>query len=102
MRDRESGRCQGRTQPREIVHDEGRMSLFGRDKILLNPKVNFETAVLEPAAAAPGKIGRLCELRNSKDSLIEIPGLALPPRGHREQDMIQPPNAHRFTPVPGN
>src|ERR1700681_511464 len=60
--------------------------------------MNLHFAILEPAAATRREIGGFGGLRNSEQSLIEFPRLALAAGGHREQNVIQPANAHPFPP----
>jgi hypothetical protein len=73
------------------------VSLSRRGKILFDSEVNLQLAILEPAAAACGEIGRFLGLRDTENSLIELPRIALPAGGHREQDVIQTADAHLFT-----
>src|SRR6202011_3740063 len=76
------------------------MGLSCRREILFHPEVNFQFAILEPAAAACRVFGTFCGLRNSQDALIEFPHLALPAVGHSEHNVTQPASAHRLPSVP--
>ena len=42
------------------------------------PQVNFQFAVLKPAAASRSQIRGLHRLRDSENSLVEFPGIAFP------------------------
>jgi hypothetical protein len=97
MGDRKSSRHQRGGQRGKAFHDEGGVGFSCRGKVLFDPEVNLHFTILEPAAAARGETGRFFGLRDSEDSLIEFSGIALSARGHCEQDMIQPADAHRFT-----
>src|SRR4029079_3606629 len=102
MRDRASGARQRRGQCRKILDEESRVRLSRRGKILFDPEMNLQFAVLEPAAAAAGKFVRLFGLRNAKNRRIEISCVGLPAGGHGEQDMIQSTDAHRSNLVLGD
>jgi hypothetical protein len=59
--------------------------------------MNLQLTILEPAAAARREIGRFCRFGDAENSLIELPRIAFPAGGHREQDVIQTTHAHLFT-----
>jgi hypothetical protein len=94
-----SGGFQSRGERRQIIDDEGRVSLSGRDEIYFHPEVNLQLAVFEPATAAGGQLRRLDRLRYAEDALVEFPGVGFSAGRHREQDVIQSANAHRCSPL---
>jgi hypothetical protein len=59
--------------------------------------VNFQFAILEPAAASRSQIRGLDRFRDAENSLVEFSGIAFSAGRHREQDMVQSANAHHFT-----
>jgi hypothetical protein len=82
MRDCVSGICQSRRQSRQIIHEEGRMRLSRRRKILLDAEMNLQFTIFKPAATARGEFRWFHRLWNSEDTLLEFPGLGLPPGWH--------------------
>jgi hypothetical protein len=93
-----SGGFQSRGERRQIIDDEGRVSLSGRDEISFHPEMNFQFAVFKPATAAGGQFRRLDRLRYAEDALVEFSGIGFSAGRHREQDVIQSANAHRCSP----
>jgi hypothetical protein len=83
------------TEFRKNVPKESRVGFPRRRKILFDPEMNLQFAVLEPAAATCRETWGLGGFRNSEDSLIELSRIGLSAGGHGEQDMIQSMNAHR-------
>jgi hypothetical protein len=93
-----SGGFQCRGERRQVIDDEGRVGLSGRDEISFHPEMNFQFAVFKPATAAAGQFRRLDRLRYAEDALVEFPGIGFSAGRHREQDVIQSANAHLLSP----
>src|SRR5579862_29472 len=68
---REAGSFKPRREARQVVDEKGRMRLARGTKIGFDAEVDLHAVVDEPAPAAPGKIGRLGNLREAEDALIE-------------------------------
>ena len=69
-------------QGRQVPDDKGWMGLLRWGNILLNPKMDFHSPALEPAASSSCKARGLCDLRDAKQVIIEGSGIILTASRH--------------------
>jgi hypothetical protein len=86
---------QGCRQFPQTLHDEGRMCLASRCKILLHPKVDLQHPTLKPAPAACSKVRRLSDLWNSQHVPVKRSGFILTPGRHGKLNVVYVTDLHR-------
>ncbi len=81
-------------QGTQFLHEQGRVRLSRRSKILLDPKVNPEGRHLKPYAAASCERLRFGNLRQPEQSGIKFARFILPTGGHGKLDVVNGKNRH--------
>src|SRR6185503_10104934 len=80
LRHRVPGRAQPLDQARQIAHQQAGMGLAGGVELAVDPQMDPEGAGLEPRAAPRGERGRLRDLRNAEQPIVEGARLRLAAR----------------------
>jgi hypothetical protein len=92
---RHAGAGQGLDQAIEPIDDESRVRFASGTEVGIDAEVDLDSARLEPAAAAPGKVVGLGDAGNPQQRLIEGGSSRLLARWHGELDMVEGANRHR-------
>src|SRR5690554_2394778 len=81
----------------QVADQQGRVGLAGGAEALLDTEVDLDRAVVEPAAATIPETLGLLDLGDVQYALVEGDGLLLLPRGHGQEDVMEPEDRH----IPG-
>jgi hypothetical protein len=90
----------GITQGIEGFDHQRGVGLAGGPKVVLDPEVQRHPAVGEPTSPSGRERRRLQSLFQTQDSLVEVPGLELPARGHRQLDVVDSDKSVPHDPPP--
>ncbi len=83
-----TGRAQALDEAGEIAHQQAGMRLAGGAEVAVHAQVDPQVAGLEPRAAACGERGRLGDLGDAEQAVVEGACLRLAAGRHRELHVI--------------
>lgn len=78
----------------QIFHDQRRVCLARRPEILLDAKMNLQTAVFKPTSTSPCKVRRFVDLGNSEDLAVELACSAFATGRQRQLYVVNSGDAH--------
>src|SRR5690606_28899982 len=78
----------------QVADQQGRVGLAGGPKAFLHTQMDLDRAVVEPAAATIPETLGLLDLGDVQYALVEGDGLLLLPRGHGQEDVVEPEHGH--------
>ena len=79
----------------EIVDEQRGVGLAGRTEVGLDAEVHLDRSVVEPAAAARREVGRLGDVRDAEEPVVERDRRVLLARRHRQLDVIDRADRHQ-------
>lgn len=97
VNDHNARSLQPATKRLQVGHKKRRVSLSRGREIILNSEVNSRRIGFEPTPTAPFEIRWLVHPRESEKALVESHSIFLATGRHRQLNMVQSDNRHRWS-----